>query len=118
MKLDLQFSNPFWWLWFVTLALILSAVAGWTLGYFLVIGISALQILIFLVREGSLSAFPVQVRLVYFAWTLLGLWPTGRLVAYLLLFVGTFMAVFFNRCSISMLLKGAPWNRGRAPRLY
>ncbi|MCL4560793.1 MAG: hypothetical protein M1281_09290 [Chloroflexi bacterium] len=117
MKLKLDLANPFWWLWASTLAFIVAAVLGWTPGYYLVILISALQVILFLMRERSVIAFPTQIRIVYFTWTLTGLWVAVRLPFYLLLLLGTLMVVFFGRCSISLLLKVMPWNRGRVARL-
>lgn len=117
MKLKLDISNPFWWLWTITLAFILAAIAGWMPGYYIVIAISALQVVIFLVRERSLTAFPTQIRIVYFLFTLTGFWVAGRFPFYLLLLLGTIMVVFFGRCSISLLLSKMPWNHNLQPRL-
>jgi hypothetical protein len=107
-----------WWFWIVTLVFIIAALAGWTPGYYLVMAISAFQILYFLAQEKSLSAWPVQVRIFYFAWSLLGLWPAGRVFFYALLLLGTIMGAFFGRCSITMILKLMPWNQGRLVHLY
>jgi len=117
MKLKLEFSDPFWWFWTITLIFIVVAIAGWTPAYNVVIAISALQVVIFLARERSLLAYPTQIRIVYFVWTLTGLWPVIRLPFYILLLLGTIMVVFFGRCSIALMLKYMPWNRDRAPRL-
>jgi hypothetical protein len=117
MKLKLDLSNVFWWFWAVTLVFILTALAGWTPGYYIVMVISAIQLVLFLAREKQLLAFPVQIRIVYFVWTLTGLWAAGRLFFYVLLLLGTVMVVFFGRCSISLMLKNMPWNRKRIPRL-
>ena len=117
MKLKLDLADPFWWFWAVTLVFIISAVAGWSMGYAVVIAISALQVIVFLVRERSALAFPSQIRIVYFAWTLFGLWRPVRLPFFILLLLGTIMVVFFGRCSITLLLKKMPWNRNRTPRL-
>lgn len=117
MKLKLGLSDPFWWFWTITLGFIVAAIAGWVPGYYAVITISAVQVVVFLIRERSVMAFPTQVRIVYFAWTLTGLWETGRLPFYVLLLLGTVMVVFFGRCSISMLLKKMPWNHNRIARL-
>lgn len=67
--------------------------------------------------EKSLSAFPTQIRVVYFAFTLLGLWTEARVIIYALLLLGTFMVVVFGRCSIALVLKHMPWNRGCEVRL-
>jgi hypothetical protein len=117
MKLKLELSDPFWWFWAISLAFIVAAIAGWTPGYIAVVAVSAVQVAVFLVRERSVLAFPTQVRLVYFAVSLIGLWPAVRLPAYILLLLGTIMVVFFGRCSIALALKHMPWNRDRAPRL-
>ncbi len=99
-----------WWFWTVTLLFIVAAVAGWTPGYGIVIAIS-------LAQERSVSAFPTQIRIVYFAFTLFGLWPEPRRAVYLLLLIGTIMVTFFGRCAIALVLKRVPWNRGREVRL-
>jgi len=106
-----------WWFWAATLAFIVAALIGWEPGYYVVIAISALQVVFFLGQEKSLSAFPVQIRVVYFALTLLALWPAARIIVYLLLLVGTVMVTFFGRCTIALLLKQMPWNQGREVRL-
>lgn len=118
MKWSPSPSDYRWWFWIVTLVFIIAALAGWTPGYFVVMAISAFQVLFFVVQEKVLAAWPVQVRLVYFAWSLLGLWPAARIVFYLLLLLGTIMGAFFGRCSISMILKAMSWNKGREVRLY
>jgi hypothetical protein len=80
-------------------------------------GISAVQVFFFLLQEKSLVAFPTQIRVVYFAFTLFGLWPEVRFFIYIILLLGTLMVVFFGRCSIALVLKHMPWNRGCEVRL-
>ena len=106
-----------WWFWLITLVFIVAAVFGWNQGYYLVIGISAFQILYFLIQEKSLITLPSQIRLVYFLYTLLGLWDEGRLIAYLILLIGTVMVVFWGKCSIALFLKYMPWNKEREIKL-
>ena len=117
MKLKLDVRDLFWWFWTVTLVFIIAALAGSKPGYFIVMVISAIQVIIFMVREKDVMAYPVQIRVAYFALTLTGFWAGGRVIFYVLLLLGTIMVVIFGRCSISMLLKIMPWNRNRAPRL-
>jgi hypothetical protein len=117
MKLKLELADVFWWFWAITLAFIVAAVAGWTPGYYAVMAVSAIQVVVFLVRERSLLAFPTQIRVVYLILTLTGLWAAIRLPFYVLLLLGTIMVVFFGRCSIALVLKYMPWNRDRAVRL-
>ena len=117
MALKINATDIRWWFWAVTLAFIIAAVAGWTQGYQIVMGISAVQVIFFLIQEKSLVTFPSQIRVVYFAFTLFGLWPEVRLYIYIILLLGTFMVTFFGRCSIALVLKYMPWNKGREVRL-
>ncbi len=106
-----------WWFWAVTLVFIVVAVAGWTPGFYVVIAISAIQVLFFLAQEKSLTAFPTQIRVVYFVLTLFGMWPEVRLLVFAVLLLGTVMVTFFGRCAIALVLSQMPWNRGREVRL-
>jgi hypothetical protein len=117
MELKINAADIRWWFWSITLAFIIAAVVGWAPGYYVVMGISAVQALFFLSQEKSLAAFPVQIRFVYFAFTLFGLWPEVRLFIYIILLLGTIMVTFFGRCSIALLLRYMPWNREREVRL-
>src|SRR5210317_1639036 len=105
MELKIQAGDIRLWFWFITLVFIIVALTGWTPAYLVVIGISAAQVIFFLVQEKSLSAFPVQIREVYFAFTLFGFWPEVRPFIYILLLLGTSMVTFFGRCSIALMLK-------------
>ncbi len=117
MKLKIDVKDISWWFWAGTLAFIVAALAGWSPGYYAVIVVSAIQVVYFISKEHSLSAFPVQIRIVYFAATFLGLWTTVRLPFYVLLLLGTVMVTFLGRCSIALVLKHMPWNRTRELRL-
>jgi len=113
MELKVSVSDIRWWFWVTTIVFIIAAVSGWAPGYLIVMGISAVQFLLFLAQEKSLVSFPVQIRIVYLALALFGLWPEVRLYIYIVLLLGTIMVAFFGRCSIALVLKHMPWNRGR-----
>ncbi|MCK9420407.1 MAG: hypothetical protein M0R70_13640 [Nitrospirae bacterium] len=112
MKIKMDLTSIEWWFWTVTLVLIVAAVVGWTPGYAGVMIVSAVQAVTIAMRTGSAVSFPSQVRIAYFAYTLLGLWDAGRVYCYALLIVGTAMVVFFDRCGIALVLKQLPWNKG------
>ena len=112
MKIKIDMQSVEWWFWTVTLAFIIAALAGWTPGYAAVIVVSLVQTVFIIARTGSAVSFPAQVRIVYLAYTLLGLWAAGRFYCYVLLALGTIMVVFFDRCGIALVLKLMPWNRG------
>ena len=117
MKVHTNTSDVRWWFWAVTLIFIAAALFGWNTAYYFVIIISGIQVLYFWMQEQSLSSFPTQIRIIYFAFTLLGLWPGVRIFIYLILLFGTLMVTFFNRCAIALVLKQMPWNRDREVRL-
>ena len=118
MKFQIKPDDIRWWFWFVTLGFMIAALFGWIPGYYVVIGISALQVVFFLIQEKSISAYPVQIRIVYFAFTLFGLWSgLPRLIMIGLLTLGTIMVTFFGRCIIAQGLKLMPWNKNRAIKL-
>jgi hypothetical protein len=100
-----------WWFWTVTSVFIMVALLGWVPAYYLVMLISAFQIIYFTARHKSLVAFDTQVRIVYFAFTLIGLLDVIRFPFYALLFPATMMAVLFDRCGIALALKYMPWNK-------
>lgn len=111
MKLKISINSIEWWFWTVTLVFIVSAISGWSPGYYVVIGISLFQVVYFTLKTKSLISFDTQVRIVYFAIILLGLWSSVRLVVYIIMLLGTLMVVFFDRCSIALILKKMPWNK-------
>jgi hypothetical protein len=112
MQLKMDMTSIEWRFWTATLVLIIAAVAGWTPGYGLVMLVSALQAVVFAIRTGSAMSFPSQVRIAYFAYTLLGLWEAGRVYCYAVLIPGTAMVVLFDRCGIALVLKLMPGNKG------
>lgn len=118
MKIIVEPKSIEWWLWTVTLIFIITAVLGWSPGYYFVMIISAIQIIFFWNRFKSLTAFDTQVRIVYFLFTLLGLSETIRLPLYLLLLIGTVMVVVFNRCGIALILKKMPWNKHQVVQIH
>ena len=117
MEFTMDTKDLKWWFWVLTCAFILIALIGWIPAYYIVMLISAIQVIYFFSREGSLIAFPVQIRVVYFALTLLGLWTAVRFPFFILLLIGTIMVTFFGKCSISLILKYMPWNINREVRL-
>jgi hypothetical protein len=111
MKLQIELQKIDWWYWTITLIFIGAAIGGWVLSYYIVMILSGIQIVHFKTRLKSLVAFDTQVRIVYFVFTLIGFVESIKFPAYILLFIGTFMVVAFNRCGIAILLKRMPWNK-------
>lgn len=103
-----------WWFWPVTQIFIILALAGWIPGFNFVAVISFTQIFYFAQKEGSLLAFSTQVRIVYFIFSLIGLWTKVRFPIFILLLFETIMITFAKRCFIAFLLKLLPWNKNYA----
>ena len=117
MKFTIEPKKIEWWFWTLTLTFIVVALFGWSQGYYLVVLISAIQVLYFWIRSGSVLEFDTQVRIAYFAFTLLGLIKAIRFPFFILMFIGTFMVVAFNRCGIALVLKKMPWNKQSVVRI-
>ena len=111
MKLTIDLQKIDWWYWVITLFFIGTALIGWNQGYYMAMLVSAVQIIHFGVRLKSIIAFDTQVRIVYFAFTLLGLIKIIRFPLYILMFIATFQVVAFNKCGIALFLKKMPWNK-------
>ena len=103
MKPKIIIKEITWWFWLISFGFILSAIAGWTAGYYAVMAISFIQVIYFLIKEKSIMSFPVQIRLVYFAFTLFGFWIGGRMYMFILLLLGTFMVTFLGPVSYTHL---------------
>lgn len=116
MKIQIDLKSIDWWLWTVTLVLLIAAVAGWTPGYAAVMILSFVQIPFVALKTRSIVSFASQVRIVYFGLTLFGLWEAARLYLYAALIVGTAMVVLYDRCSIALALRKMPWNRDVNPQ--
>ncbi len=99
-----------WWYWLVTAALLAAALAGLPGAMAVVLLLCIAQALHFGVVEGSLSAFPVQVRLAYLALLVAGLWEPLRVVHWIQ-FVGTTALVLTSYCFTARALSLLPWNR-------
>ena len=99
-----------WWYWAVTDVLLVGGLWGWPPGFWPVIGLTLVQVLHYLGRERSLSAFPVQVRMAYLGLLLLGQWDPFYFVYWVQL-TGTTAMVLVDYCALARFLSLMPWNR-------
>ena len=111
MKFIIEPKKIEWWFWTITFAFIIAALLGWSQGYYLVVFVSTIQVLFFWSRHRNPLAFDTQVRIAYFAFSLLGIVKAIQFPFYILMLIGTFMVVAFNRCGIALVLKRMPWNK-------
>lgn len=99
-----------WWYWLATVPLLTAGVLGETRALSLAALLILIQIAQFYNREKSISAFPVQVRVAYFAWFILGLLPYMEWMLWLQM-LGTSLSILLGYCPMARLLALAPWNR-------
>lgn len=69
----IDYKELSWRCWFMTACLLTVGVAGYKIGFFLAIGVTVFQLIHFIIRKHSISAFPVQVRFWYLVLLLVAL---------------------------------------------
>lgn len=106
--IDLKQLN--WWYWFVTACLLTAGLVGYQTGFILTIGLTLFQLIHFMLREQSMTAFTVQVRFWFLVLVLLA-WPEPMQIIYWLPAVGTWARSIFGYCLMARLLALLPWNR-------
>jgi len=99
-----------WWIWLAIFASLSYGLAGCSAGIYTAIALTALLGVIGVVRSGSLFAFPVQVRVGYFAMLVAGLWEPLSILHWLL-FVGLGISVAYDYCFLARMLALLPVNR-------
>ena len=100
-----------WSYWPIICALLMAGLAGRFEAFYIAAAVSAVQFVHYALRERSLTAFSVQVRLVYTAILLVDiLWAPLRLHLWWMAFF-TLMVVLFDWCLLSRIMVLMPWNR-------
>ena len=101
-----------WWYWLVTDGLLIGALVGWRWGIYPAIALTVIQTVHYLVQEGRIAAFPVQVRLGYLLLLVLGMYPLLGFVHWIQL-AGTTAVVTVGYCPLARIMVLMPWNRSR-----
>jgi len=106
----IRYRELSWWYWTGTALLLVAGLAGRRDALVLVSVVSVVHLLHFGIRNRSLAAFPVQVRLAYAGLTLAAQVDAtqGLFVA---LTAGTLALVLFGYCPLARMLSLMPWNR-------
>jgi hypothetical protein len=99
-----------WGYFALTAILLIVGLMGRFEAFYLATILSAVQVVHFRIREGSLRAFPVQVRLAYTAILLVALWGPMNWLFWVPAF-GTPVQVLFGYCALARCLSLLPWNR-------
>lgn len=109
----LEYRSISWWYWLVTVGLLTAGVSGWPAGFMLAIGLTVFQLVHFIMRERSISAFPIQVRFAYLLLLLIAL-PEKLQLIYWIPTIGTWAQVLFGYCTMARTVSLLPWNRKEA----
>lgn len=102
-----------WWYWLITTILLVGVVAGSIESLQAVIALNAVQVIHFIIREKSATAFPVQVRVVYFGLLFLAQAPFMFWIFWWQL-IGTAAMVMFDYCFLARCMSLMPWNKTEA----
>jgi hypothetical protein len=103
-------SKLVWSYWAATTLLLVGVLAGYSQALQAVIALNIVQIVHFVIREKSISAFPVQVRAAYLGLLFAAQAPYMGWVFWWLL-IGTSAMISFGYCFLARLLSLLPWNK-------
>ena len=96
--------------WGATTLLLAGVVSGCSYCLTAVIALNIIQVIHFIVRERSLLAFPVQVRVTYLGLLFLAQAPYMFWIFWWQL-IGTAAMVFFSYCFLARVMSLMPWNK-------
>lgn len=96
--------------WAATTVLLAGVVSGCSYCLPAVIGLNIVQVIHFIYRERSLSAFPVQVRVTYLGLLFLAQAPYMSWIFWWQL-IGTTAMVLYQYCFLARVLSLMPWNK-------
>lgn len=105
-----QYRHISWWYWLAMALLLAFGLSVWNPAFVWAIALGVVQCIHFVLREGRLQAFPVQVRLAYVALLSLGQWEPFFFMYWIQL-AGTSAMVLFGYCPLARFLSLMPWNR-------
>ncbi len=100
-----------WSLWFITWVALM-------IGFFYrdfydyVVVFTAVHLLLFLFFFGfQLKAFPVQLRIVYLIWVVVGTYVPHMVILMYITTIGLASNLFINYCPLARMMYLLPWNR-------
>ena len=99
-----------WRYWLVTAVLLSFGVLGNPAGFILAIGLTTIQLIHYVIRERSITAFPIQVRFWYLM-LLLVAWFEPLQWLYWIPTIGTWAQILFGYCTMARCVSLFPWNR-------
>jgi len=106
----IEYRDIGWWYWLVTAALLSFGVIGNPTGFMLAIVLTTIQLVHYVIRERSITAFPIQVRFWYLMLLLIA-WFEPLQWIYWIPTIGTWAQIIFGYCTMARCVSLFPWNR-------
>ena len=106
----IEYRDIGWRYWLVTAVLLSFGVLGNPAGFILAIGLTTIQLIHYVIRERSITAFPIQVRFWYLM-LLLVAWFEPLQWLYWIPTIGTWAQILFGYCTMARCVSLFPWNR-------
>ena len=106
----IEYKDIGWWYWLFTACLLTFGVLGNPDGFILAIYLTVLQLVHFMIREGGITQFPVQVRFWYLLLLIIAL-PEQLQLIFWIPMIGTWAQIIFGYCAMARLVSLFPWNR-------
>ena len=106
----IEYRDIGWWYWLVTAALLSFGVIGNPTGFMLAIVLTTIQLVHYVIRERSITVFPIQVRFWYLM-LLLVAWFEPLQWIYWIPAIGTWAQIIFGYCTMARCVSLFPWNR-------
>lgn len=100
-----------WNLWFITWCGLLAGLYDRVFFEYVVVFTAAHTLLILFLLQFHIKAFPVQVRITYFAWVAIGTYIPYMTILMYITMVGLATNLFIGYCPLARLLYLLPWNR-------
>jgi hypothetical protein len=105
----IEYKDISWWYWLFTACLLTYGVAVNPAGFTFAIGLTIFQTIHFIIRDRSITAFPIQVRFWYLILLVIAL-PKPMQLLYWIPTVGTWAQIIFGYCTMARLVSLFPWN--------
>lgn len=106
----IEYRDIGWWYWLVTAALLSFGVTGNPTGFMLAIVLTTIQLVHYVIRERSITAFPIQVRFWYLMLLLIA-WFEPLQWIYWIPAIGTWAQIIFGYCTMARCVSLFSWNR-------
>jgi hypothetical protein len=106
----IDYKDIGWWYWLATGSLLIGGLTGQPSLFILAIFLTVFHFLHYFVRERSIAAFPVQIRIAILLLLLVS-YPEPMRPLYWAPTIGAVARIFFGYCLMARFISLMPWNR-------